>query len=120
MTTLPDYIASHLVTPFAWGANDCMTFALGWVEISTGKRHLPDEVLWQDEWRAARLIKEHGGLVAALDAHFVRIHPNYAKAGDLAIADGVVSIVSGAHLVAPGAEGLVFRPRTEADHAWTV
>lgn len=119
MNTLPDYIADHLSTPFKWGAHDCMTFSIGWVEISTGKKHLPEE-LWQSELQAARIIKQHGGLVAALDAHFHQVHPNYAKDGDLAIAEGVVSLVSGSHLVAPGANGLIFRPRTEADHAWSI
>jgi hypothetical protein len=120
MNTLPEYIAAHLSAPFEWGRHDCITFAVGWVEISSGRKHLPDE-LWQDEWQAARLVKENGGLVAVLDAHFRRLpHPNYAKDGDLAIAAGVVSLVSGAHIVAPGADGLVFKPRTEAEHAWTV
>lgn len=96
-----------------------MTFAIGWVETATGKLLLPHP-LWKTELQAARVIKQHGGLMAALDDHFVRIYPNYAKDGDLAIVDGVVSLVSGAHLVAPGAEGLVFRPRTEADHAWSI
>lgn len=119
MMDLPTYIAARLTAPFEWGVNDCMTFAIGWVEIATGKKHLPDE-LWETELQAARIIKQHGGLVAALDAHFKQIHPNYAKDGDIAICDGVVSLFSGAHIVAPGPDGLVFKPRTEADHAWTV
>lgn len=115
---LSEYIAAHLNTPFAWGSNDCMSFAIGWVEIATGKKHLPTE-MWRSELQAARIIKRNGGLVAALDAHFRKIHPNYAKDGDIAIFDGVVSLVSGVHIVAPGADGLVFKPRTGADHAWT-
>ncbi|PIY01689.1 MAG: hypothetical protein COZ23_01835 [Hydrogenophilales bacterium CG_4_10_14_3_um_filter_58_23] len=119
MITLADYIAARLNAPFQWGVNDCMTFAVGWAEIAGGRTLLPKR-LWHTELQAARLIKRHGGLVAALDAHFGQIHPNYAKDGDIAIADGVVALISGAHLVAPGADGLVFKPRTEADHAWSV
>lgn len=112
-----DYITEHLKTPFAWGTNDCITFSIGWVEIATGQRYLPDP--WASELEAARIIKGYGGLVEALDAHFRRIHPNYARDGDIAICAGVVSLFSGPHVVAPGPEGLVFKLRTEADHAWT-
>ncbi len=116
---LPAYIAARLSIPFAWGANDCMTFAIRWVELSTGRKLLPAK-LWDSELAAARVIQQHGGLVAALDAHFTRLkHPNYAKDGDIAIADGTVSLVSGRHVVAPGEKGLVFNPRTRAQHAWT-
>lgn len=116
--TFPGYIAARLTTPFAWGSNDCMVFAIGWAEIATGKRYLPAE-LWKTELQAARVTKRNGGLVAVLNAHFRQIHPNQAQDGDLAICDGVVSLFSGAHIVAPGEHGLVFKPRTEADHAWT-
>jgi hypothetical protein len=117
---LAEYIAARLNTPFAWGANDCMTFSIGFVEQATGRKLLPDE-LWTSEIEAARIVKQHGGLVAALDEHFTRLrHPNYAQNGDLAICDGVVSLVSGEHVVAPGELGLTFKPRREADHAWAV
>jgi hypothetical protein len=116
---LHDYIADRLKTPFAWGTNDCVTFAVGWAEIATGRSLLPQD-RWQTELQAARIIKRHGGLVAALDAHFNQIHPHRAKDGDLALSDGVVSLVSGAHLLAPGKDGLLFKPRTEASYAWTV
>lgn len=115
---MPEYIAARLKTPFAWGTNDCITFAIGWAEIASGRRYLP-KILWKTELGAARIIKKRGGLVAALDAHFKRTHPNYAKDGDLAICAGVVSLFSGPYLVAPGKDGLVFKQRTEAEHAWT-
>jgi hypothetical protein len=119
MPSLPDYIASRLQTPFSWGTHDCMTFSIGWAEIATGKKYLPYD-LWQNELQAARIIKQYGGLEDALDAYFGRVHPNYAKDGDIAICQGVVSIVSGPHIVLPGEKGLVFKPRTEATHAWKV
>jgi hypothetical protein len=116
--TQTEYIAAHLKTPFEWGVHDCITFAVGWAEIATGRSILPSP-RWSSELQAARTIKRHGGLVAALDAQFSRIHPNRAKDGDLALSAGVVSLVSGPHLLAPGADGLLFKPRTEASHAWT-
>jgi hypothetical protein len=121
MMDLPEYIASRMNMPFAWGANDCMTFSIRWAEIKTGRKLLPDE-LWTTELEAARVMKQNGGLMAALDAHFTRLkHPNYAKNGDLVICgERFVSVVSGPHIVGPGEKGLVFNPRTEATHAWTI
>lgn len=117
---LAEYIAERLKVPFAWGTNDCMTFSIGWAERATGKRLLPDE-LWDSEYQAARTIRDHGGLVQVLSDHFTPLHhANYAQDGDLAICAGVVSVVSGAHVVAPGKDGLTLKPRTGADHAWSI
>lgn len=120
MISLADYIAQHLSTPFKWGINDCVSFAVGYMQQASGRVLLPAK-LWRTELQAARLIKRHGGLVAALDLHLTRLpHPNLAHDGDVAMAAGVVSLVVGPHLVAPGKDGLVFKPRTEAEHAWTM
>lgn len=122
MMDLPAYIAARLETPFAWGSNDCVSFAIGWVEIATGHSLLPTK-MWQSELQAARIIKQQGGLFAVLEKNFTRLkHPNYAQNGDLVLVDGdrpTVYLVSGARIVAPGESGLVFRPRREAQHAWT-
>ncbi len=117
--TLPDYIAAHLKTPFQWGVNDCVLFALRWVEMRRAAQVIP-AITWTNEKQAARAIKQHGGLVAAFDRTFARIAPNFAQDGDLALAGRIVYLFSGAHLVSPGKLGLVFKSRMEAEHAWSV
>lgn len=116
--TLPDYIAARLTAPFKWGVHDCVTFTIGWVEIATGDRYLPED-LWADEVDARSRVLEQGGLVAVFDRRFKRIEPNRAQDGDLCIAHGVSALFSGSYIVQPGKDGLLFKKRTEAEHAWT-
>lgn len=116
--TLPEYISAQMEIPFAWGKHDCMLFTIGWVEIATGKKYLPEK-LWKDEKEAVRLVKKQGGLIEVFDKHFTRIDPNYAKDGDLTVVDGVASLFSGSKVVSVGENGLAFKKRTEANNAWT-
>lgn len=115
---LPDYIAARLTTPFEWGVHDCVTFTIGWVEIAAGRQYLPDP-LWSNEFEANSQVMAQGGLIEVFGRRFKRIEPNYARDGDLCIADGVAALFSGPYLVQPGKDGLIFKKRTEAEHAWT-
>lgn len=116
---LPDYIAEHLATPFAWGTHDCVCFAIGWVEIATGRDFLAKHRPWKDERSATRAVKKAGGLEAQFDRHLKRIAPGYAKDGDITLVDGTAYLFSGAQLVGPGKDGLVFKSRMEATCAWS-
>jgi len=116
---LADYIASKLTEPFEYGVNDCMIFSIGWIEIKTGKKYLPEK-LWKNEKEAITLTKKNGGLIAVFDKTFKRIEPNYAKDGDLTVCDGVASLFSGSSIVSVSKTGLVNKLRLEATNAWTV
>lgn len=116
--TLPDYIISKISTPFEYGVNDCILFTIGWVEIATGKKYLPD-VIWKDEAEALELINTNGGLVSVFDQRFVRIPANFAKDGDLTIVDGIAYLFSGSRIVSVGKDGLMFKSRTMAEIGWT-
>ena len=117
--TLAEYITQHLSTPFAWGRHDCVLFAAGWVREHTGMDPLADVPAWSTEREALRAIRDVGGLEAALDARFRRIHPNVARDGDLALYNDAICIFSGCHIVGPNPAGLQFVNRMEAACAWS-
>lgn len=116
---LADYIAARLATPFIWGQHDCVLFTVRWAEIQTGRELLPKKI-WATELAAQRLLKKNGGLINVFEQNFQRIQPNFACDGDIAVADDIAYLYSGAHIVGTGMAGLVFRPRSEAQHAFKV
>lgn len=117
--TLADYITSKLKTPFEWGEHDCVCFAIGWVNIATGKDHLAQYRPWRSEIQAKRLIKKVGGIERMFDKYLKRIPAGFAKDGDVALIGDTAFLFSGAHIVGPSKSGLVFIGRMEATCAWS-
>lgn len=115
---LHEYITKHLHVPFKWGENDCLSFALRWVEISTGKTPFDGLPKWKTAFGAKKVIKKFKSLEAILDARFERVNPNLAQDGDIALVNGAVTLLSGAYCTAPGEKGLEFVDRMEATCAW--
>lgn len=118
METLPDYIAARLTIPFAWGGQDCMGFALGWLSVVAGRDLLAPYRPWHDQRSAQRAIKKAGGLVTWFDANLTRIPPALARDGDVALVSKTAYLFSGSQLVGPGKNGLIFISRMEAECAW--
>lgn len=116
--TLAEYITEKLSTPFEYGVNDCILFTIGWVEIATGKKYLPEKI-WKDEKEALALVNGNGGLIAVFDKHFTPVEPNYATDGDLTIVDGIAYLFSGPSIVSISKTGLVNASRLLAIRAWT-
>lgn len=116
--TLPDYIAANLNRAFAWGEFDCLLCAAGYVIPTTGIDYLAGQPKWTTAKEALRVVENLGGMEAILDTHFKRINPNLAKDGFIALHNKTVCLFSGAHIVAPGPDGLVFIERTRAKCAW--
>jgi hypothetical protein len=112
------YITEHINLPFRWGENDCCTFAVGWVQIKTGKDYLTEHRPWRTAREASKKLRALSGLFFLFDSHLMRINPNMAQDGDLTIIDGTASIFSGRHVVSVGLDGLVYRDRSEAECAW--
>jgi hypothetical protein len=115
---LHDYITARMEQPFAWGVNDCILFAVGWAELATEKKYIP-EVTWSNEKEALQVLKDLGGMIAAFDRNFSRIEPSFARDGDLAIVDETAYLFSGPHIVGVGKAGLIFKNRTEASCAYS-
>ena len=117
---LSDYIEEHANKPFVWGKNDCCTFAVGWVQIKTGRDYLTEHRPWRTAKQASKKLRDLGGLFFLFNETLVSINPNMAKDGDLTVFDGTACIFSGRHIVSVGEDGLVFRERCGATVAWAV
>jgi len=115
---LADYITDHLGRPFEWGEHDCVLFAVGWLEIATGRDYLSQYKPWASAREAARKVAAAGGLEALFDANLQRINPHMAVDGDIALLDGTAFLFSGPDVVSVGEHGLEFRSRLEATMAW--
>lgn len=120
MTTLHEYITARMDTPFRWGEHDCVTFAVGWMELRSGNDYLSAYRPWTTAPEAARMVRRNGGLIKLFGKHFRRIHPNLANDGDLAIHNGTAYLFSGGNIVASGESGLVFNRREVAECAWSL
>ena len=116
--TLHEYIAEHLTKKFKWGENDCCTFAVGWIEIRTGRDYLTAHRPWRTARQASMKLRDLRGLFFLFDENLQRINPNMAQDGDLTIIDGTASLFSGRHVVSVGIDGLVYNDRTRATCAW--
>jgi hypothetical protein len=117
--TLADYISAHLAKRFEYGKLDCVLFAAGWLTHATGRDYLADVPRWSTKKQAMRIIRDLGGLEAAMDAKLRRIHPNLAADGHIGMYKGRACIFSGPHIVGPGYDGLIFINRLEAEAAWS-
>lgn len=119
------YVASHMRTPFAWGAHDCVLFAAGAVQAQTGQDPLGGyRRRWTSERGAARVLKRLGGMEAAVDGVLPSIPPATAQRGDVAgwrDAKGrlQLAIVEGETLVGPGPYGQLRLPRKAMTRAWS-
>lgn len=119
------FIDGRQMVPYAWGreANDCVGYVLEAVAAQTGVAVVP-EAIWTSRAQALRLIKLHGGIKAAFDAHFQRVAPALASRGDIAGVDDAEfglhpMIVEGATLVGPGENGNRRLPRSAMTMAWS-
>jgi hypothetical protein len=121
---LPAYIAGG--RSFAWGTNDCCTFAADWLVV-LGKPDPMEGVrgTYQTAKEAMRLYR--AGL---LDRVTERLgepmdNPLCAQRGDIAVvemANGreAAGVVAGEFVAVPGHNGLGFLPLTAAVAAWRV
>ena len=60
---LAAYLAEARARPWAWGRDDCTTFAADWVRLVTGRDVMADwRGLYSTETEAAAIIRHGGGL----------------------------------------------------------
>lgn len=118
--TLAQYITDRLATPFCWGQQDCVCFAVGWLSIAADKDLLAPYRPWKTKEQGMAVIEKVGGLESMFDAHLNRIEPNFAKDGDITLLDGTAYLFSGAQIVGPGKVGLIFKTREAATCAWSL
>lgn len=123
------YVDSRRALPFAWGSNDCATFAAGWVHALTGRDLLGElQIHYTDARGAAVLIGDNGGLLGlatrALGAPLQA--PALAQRGDVLLVEiegrESLTVLTGATVVGPDSAGLAVLPVDWRDvrAAWAV
>lgn len=121
------FIYSRLRVPFAWGTNDCATFAADCVLACTGRDVAPPGLRgYRTALQADRAVRRHGGLAAIATAALGEpIIVADAFEGDVALlrvgkrmALGIVNAHGGAWGPAPG--GLASQPMSTAKLCWRV
>lgn len=127
-----DGLIAYLERVGAWrfgyagaGAHHCVGFALGGIKAQglPRPRRAPAAAAMASPVKAARLLAERGGLVAAVDGVLDRVPSAFAQRGDVACVetpDGPgLGLVEGETIVIPGATGLIRQPRAAILIAWS-
>ncbi len=123
---LLDFIASRRAEPFAWGANDCCTFANGAALAVTGENVMEGVRPYSTALGAARALVEAGcrSFEELVDRLLPVVPVGLAKRGDLALIEkdgnGLLMVVEGETLVGPDTSGVMRLPRARAVKAWRV
>jgi hypothetical protein len=121
-------INARMHAPFAWGSNDCCTFACEAVGAITGVNPMD---AWLDKYTsqlgAAKVLKKHGGVRAIAGKNFGPfIIPFAAQVGDIgcfvepsAEGDGqTLAVWCGSAWMCPGAKGLLIVRPEAITNAW--
>lgn len=123
LSALAAYIAAREAVPFAWGPNDCVTFAAGALRALTGIDRLNGIPPWNSERAALVFLKRRGGLAAAVSQVLTEIPPAHAHRGDVGIIMGpdgpIMMVIEGMTLVGPGPDGLMRRRRDALVRSWS-
>lgn len=112
--------------PFAWGANDCASFAADAVQAQRGEDALAElRGPRRTALAARRQERDIGGIPAAIArAGLAEVPPALAQRGDLLWleqgGEHVLAVCWGEFAAAPGPEGLAFAPAGRAVRAWRV
>jgi hypothetical protein len=118
------FIALRMAMPFAWGANDCATFAADCVQAITGHDPAPVGLRKHTTAKQAyRAMARHGGLAGIAQAALGEPVPALlAGVGDVVLVTAgkreAFAICNGSTALAPSAHGLVSVPLQGARYAW--
>lgn len=126
---LAEHVEVHRHVPFAWGRNDCATFAADGVGAMVGGPAIGGLGLWSTARQARREIRARGGLfravVAFLGAPVTGDAAAHVPRGSVVMAEGGMGMTlglctDGLRWCAPGADGLVWRPMADVRVAWRI
>lgn len=111
--------------PFAWGLNDCATFAADGVQALTGVQLLPDLRGHCTARQALAALRQLGGLCAiATRALGPPISPRRANIGDVILLPmgkrEALGLCNGITVLGPGRDGMVAISMRLARLAWRV
>lgn len=120
------FVLARRSAPFAWGANDCCTFAADAVQAIIGVDVAPAGLReHRTAKQAYRALRRHGGIASiATKALGDPISPGLANVGDVLLVvqtkHPALAVCNGDHALAPSASGLEAVPLSCAVHAWRV
>jgi len=124
------YLDRHRATPFAWGTHDCVTFAVGWLDLvreDLGPQL--DTLATTLDYRSAHgavLRIGQAGLHAAVEdwGQLTPVNVRSAQRGDLVLIETggrhSIALCVGDHAAGPGVHGLELAPMDLATAAWRV
>lgn len=123
---LAEFTTGRRLQPYAWGTNDCVTFAADAVWAITGTDPIADlRGQWASKESAMTVLAGEGGLIAAMDARLPRKATAFAQRGDLVLvkdAEGEhsLAVCVGQYAAAPGEDEMLLVPMDQARMAWEV
>ena len=110
--------------PFAWGTNDCVTFAARSTCALTGRNPLRGIARWKTERGALLALARAGGIDIAVSAVLTEVPIALAHRGDVGAVEDergmFLMVIDASILVGPGVEGLIYYPRERLVHSWSV
>lgn len=114
--------------PFAWGYNDCVTFAADCAEVMTGEDPIKDiRGTWSNKREALKAMKDYSGSAKLVDCCNKMLESKpivFASVGDVIVCDGengqFVAVVVGHTAVGPTSTGLQHVPIASAIAAYEV
>lgn len=125
-TALDAHVDAHSAIPFAWGENDCFTFAAGWVQIVRGDDPMAGMRGLVDAASAARALHDAGGPLAAVTSRMgPHIPGTMAQVGDVVLVrhgdrKSSLGVCLGPYVGVPGGAGLLMIPISQGEAAWRV
>jgi hypothetical protein len=122
---LETYIDKARSVPFAWGLNDCVSFACGWHQLMTGRDvYALFRESYGTENEAMRIMIKHGvhGMEEAGRFLFGEPRPGntHIQRGDIAYAQSALGICTGATGAFLNEEGLTFIRLADFELGWSV
>ncbi|MBB3639790.1 DUF6950 family protein [Variovorax atrisoli] len=120
-----DFGKARASMPFAWGSNDCCTFAAAAVEAITGKNPMSSVASYTTEIAAMRLVVAAAGL-RALACEYLgsSVSPLMAGVGDVVLVENegreMLAVCNGANVMAPSKLGMVALDMSAAKAAWRI
>jgi hypothetical protein len=124
-TRFSDFGKARASMPFAWGSNDCCSFAATAVEALTGRNPMVGVEPYTSEIGAAKMIARAGGLRALASQYLGEpVSPLMAGVGDVVLVmnEGreMLAICNGVNAMAPAESGMVALGMSAATAAWKI
>ena len=125
---LNETIERYRLEPFAWGTNDCFTFAVKCEEAVCGKTRFPElyKAEYTNHFGSMRAFMREGyyGMIDCLHQRLDEIDMAVAQRGDWAAIgtpDGLaVGVLTGDKIAVTGEKGLLFFDYAQSVKAWRI